>query len=224
MPNKLRIPDRHTPPLAEFLRLSSADVAALVQTLREETPQLALTHLTEAMAARLSIDRRRIDEIVNLLAGLEVVKEGRDLPVKEFVAELRSAMEVSGREELQTLDWAAFQDAMEAALSDDSALALSTKALGVLQDHARIFCSARVLTDLRPVFRSSVEQEPFAFIVVHTLKVAHHEAGRHHEFFVALDQVDVRHLASLLERAIKKEESLKSLATEKGLKIMEPIG
>ena len=219
---KLRIPDRQAPHLAEFLRLSPTDLAVLVQTLREEAPRLALTNLTEAIATRLSVDRERIDAIVGMLAGLEVVKEGDDLPVKEFVAELRAAMEASGREDLQTSDWSAFEQAMESALSEDSALALSTKALGVMQDHARIFCSGRVLTDLRPIFRSSVEQDPLAFVTVHTLKIAYHEAGEHREFYVALDLGDVQKLASLLERAIKKEESLKAITTEKGLKVLEP--
>jgi hypothetical protein len=222
MPGKLRIPARQAPSLAEFLRLSPADVAALVQALREEQPRLALAELTEAIAARLSIERERIDELVDLLAGLEIVKEGRNLPVKEFVAELRAAMESSGRQELQAADWTAFQTSIEAALSDDSALALSTKALGVMQDHAKIFCAGRVLTDLRPVFRSNAEQEPFAFVAVHTLKIGYHEAGEHREFFVAMDQSDVRLLAALLERAIKKENSLKSVMIGRGLKLLEP--
>jgi len=221
MPVKLRIPEEQAPSLAEFLRLSPSDLAALLQGLREEQPSLALTELTEAIASRLSIERKRIDEIVVLLASLELVKEGRGLPVNEFVAELRAAMEASGREELRPEDWNSFQAAIEEALSDESALAISTKAMGVMRDHARIFCDGRVLTDLRPIFRSNVDQEPLAFVAVHTLKVIYHENGKHREFFVAMDRNDVKKLASLLERAARKEESLKALTAEKGLRVFE---
>jgi hypothetical protein len=221
MPVKLRIPEQQAPSLAEFLRLSPADLATLLQSLREEQPSLALSELTEAIATRLSTDRKRIDEIVSLLAGLELAKEGRGVSVKDFVTELRAAMEASGREDLQPADWTTFQEAIEEALSDESALAVSTKALGVMRDHAKVFCDGRVLTDLRPVFRSKVDQEPHAFIAVHTLRLTYHENGTHREFFVALDRNDVKQLASLLERAIKKEESLKALTTEKGLRILE---
>jgi hypothetical protein len=222
MPVKLRIPEQQAPSLAEFLRLSPSDLAALLQSIRDEQPSLALSELTDAIAARLSLDRKRVDDIVVLLTSLEMVKEGRGLPVREFVAELRAAMEASGRDDLQPADWGTFQKAIEEALSDEGALAISTKALGVMSEHARTYCEGRVLTDLRPVFRSNVDQEPIAFIPVHTLKIAYHEnAGKHREFFVAMDRSDVKKLAALLERALKKEESLKTLAAEKGLKVLE---
>jgi len=218
---KLRIPKQQAPSLAEFLRLSPVDLAALLQSLREEQPSLALAALTQSIAARLSLDRERINDIVDLLTGLEIAKERGGLPVKDFVAELRAAMETSGREDLRPADWTSFQAAIEEALSDESALAVSTKALGVMQDHAKIFCDGRVLTDLRPVFRSNVAQEPLAFIAVHTLKIGYHENGKHCDFFVALDRNDVKELAALLERAIKKEEALKALTAEKGIRIFE---
>jgi len=223
MPVKLRIPEHQAPSLAEFLRLSQADLDALLQSIREEEPGLALSRLIETIASRLSIDRQRTNEIIGLLASLERVKEGRGLQVKEFFAELRAAMEASGKDDLKPADWSAFQEAIEAALSDESAFAISTKALGVMADHAKVFCDGRVLTDLRPVFRSSADQEPLAFITLHTLKIAYHEHsnGKHREFFVAMDRNDIHKLISVLERALKKEASLKALTSEKGLRVFE---
>jgi hypothetical protein len=130
-------------------------------------------------------------------------------------------MEASGKADLKPADWTAFQETITEALSQESALAVSSKALDVMQDHARVFCYGRVLTDLRPIFKAEVEQGPSAFVAVHTLKIAYHEGGEHQELFVALDRNDIKQLADLLSRALKKEEALRSLASQRDLKILE---
>lgn len=221
MPAKLRVPDRYAPALAEFLRLSPQELAEFLQTIHEEKPNLALSELAETIANRLSIDRERIEEIIRLLTSLQMAQEGLGLSAEDLVNQLRAAMEASGKEELRLVDWQGFQESITEALSEDSALALSSKALDVMGDHAKIYCYGRVLTDLRPIFRADVEQGPSAFVAVHTLKLGYHEAGEHKEFFVALDRNDVRQLADMLERALRKEESLKTLASGKDLKILQ---
>jgi hypothetical protein len=221
MPAKLRVPDRYAPSLAEFLRLSPQEIALFLRMIREEQPNLALSKLADTIAGRLSIDRKRVEEIVNLLTSLQMAQEGLGMSAADLVAELRAAMEASGKAELQPSDWSAFEESITEALSEESALAVSSKARDVMQDHSKIYCYSRVLTDLRPIFKSDIGQGPSAFVTVHTLKIAYHENGEHKEFFVALDREDVKQLADLLARAAKKEDSLKSLSHDKGLTILE---
>ncbi len=221
MPSKLRVPDQFAPALAEFLRLSPQELAGFLKTILEEQPNLALSKLAETIASRLSIDKGRIEEIIRLLTSLQMAQEGLGLTVADLVAELRAAMEASGKNELSHTNWAEFEASISEALSEETALAVSSKALDVMQDHSKIYCYGRVLTDLRPIFKADLSQEPSAFVTVHTLKVAYHEAGEHKEFFVALDRSDVTQLADLLARALKKEDALKALTQDKGLRILE---
>lgn len=137
------------------------------------------------------------------------------------MAELRAAAESSGKPEFQSTNWSAFQEAILEALSQDTALAVAAKAAGVMSDHPKVFCHARILTDLRPIFESSVDNPPAAMVAIHTLKIVYHEAGEHREFYVAMDSLDAMQLASLLERAFKKEESLKALSAKTGITLLE---
>jgi hypothetical protein len=220
---KLRVPDRYAPSLAKFVLLSPQEIAALLKAIREDKPSLDIPGLIDAIAGRLDMERARVDEIVNLLISLQGARESLGLPVNEFVAEIRSSLEASNREELQDLtpDWEKFQEEISAALAEDTALALSAKALDVMTDHAKRYCTVRILTDLRPVFRSEVDGEEPMFVIVHTLKVVYHETGKHAELFVALDRSDLEQLQGAVERALKKEESLKSLALSKGMRTLE---
>jgi len=220
--NKLQLPERYEPYLAEFLSLTPRELATFLRTIREEEPDLAGSKLAATITDRLSIARKRVDQVIRLLAGLQAARENLGLSVEDFVAELRAAIEASGKPDLLPKDWPSFQAAITEALSAESALAISSKALDVMLDHERFFCSARVLTDLRPVFKSGAEQEPPAFVTIHTLKIVYHESDdKHREFFVALDRNDVKRLTDLLGRALKKEESLKALTADKGIKILE---
>ncbi len=218
----LRIPDKYASSLAEFLRLSPQELAKFLDILRDEEPSLAVSRLTDTISARLSIERSRVNETIRLLQSLQAAREGLGTSVEEFVSELRAAMEASGKEELQPADWAAFQKAITDALSEN-ALSVSSKAWEVIREHSHVYCSARVLTDLRPIFKNEVEQAPSAFVAVHTLKLVYHQDGKHHDFYVALDRSDIEQLATVLQRALSKEQSLRALTSAKGVKILDEV-
>jgi hypothetical protein len=220
---KLRIPDRYAPSLAKFILLTPEEIAVLLKALREGRPSLSIEEIAEALASRLPLERGDLDGIFNLLVGLQGARGGLELSVDEFVAALRASLESSNHEELRDLtpDWSAFQKAITEALADDTALAISAKAMDVMSDHAKRFCTARVLTDLRPVFRSDVEKEDPIFVMVHTLKLVYHENGEHLETFLSMDRNDLFKLRDVLGRAIKKEESLKAVTAQKGMKVLE---
>lgn len=221
MPIKLTIPDPYTASLAEFLRLAPQELAAFLGALREEKPTLEASALARSLEARLSLGGTKVQDIVRLLASLYIARDPIEEEVGEFVAALRTAAESSGKEELQTADWESYQSAIIEALSSDTALAVAAKAAGVMSDHARVFCHARILTDLRPIFESDVEQAPAALVTIHTLKIVYHEEGVHREFFVAMDGRDAGQLSALLDRAFKKENSLKALSAAKGITFLE---
>jgi hypothetical protein len=95
-------------------------------------------------------------------------------------------------------------------------LYIMSKAAGVMTDHEHVYCDARILTDIRPVFLE-VADAPTTAVVIHTLKLVYHEgnenAGRK-EFRIALDINDLRNLSDLLKRAITKSETLKTSSSK----------
>ena len=221
MPVKLKVPDKYQPYLAEFANLSPEVMAALVEGLRDARPSLELDEFAESIANRLSIDSARARRFVELLSSLHAVREGMGGGVEDFLAELRAAVEATGSAEMQPADWEAFQRTIADALAADTALSVSAKALDVMTDHQRVFLYARVLTDLRPIFRLDVAAAPAAMVAVHHLKIVCREDGVPREFFVTLDRADLATLVESLQRALEKEKSLRALAENKSLTLLE---
>ncbi|HWT01915.1 MAG TPA: hypothetical protein VN256_16830 [Pyrinomonadaceae bacterium] len=90
-------------------------------------------------------------------------------------------------------------------------LQLIAKAHDVLLEHAQTFSSARIVSDIRPVFRDSVDDQPVAAVIVHMLNLTYFQAGERQEFVVALDTKDIQDLLDTCERAKKKTERLKAV-------------
>ena len=203
------------------MQLPPAKVAELLASLREEQPTLEVEELVQSISRRLMLDVGKVRELLLLLSSLVTTRESYGAGVDEFVEALHSAMEATGRATLVPSDWAAFENAMGEALSSDSAVSLTFKALDLLNDHQRTYWYSRILTDLRPIFRAEVTEPPAAMVVVHTLKLGYRDGDATRELFVAMDSFDVRGLIATLERAISKEESLRALAEQRQLTLLE---
>lgn len=89
-------------------------------------------------------------------------------------------------------------------------LARASKALSVSTDHEHAFYDAKILSDIRYVFRPDIEAEPYGATIVHVLKVVYHTERDHKAFFVALDGKDLTVLKQIIERAEKKTTKLRN--------------
>ncbi|HEX8163529.1 MAG TPA: hypothetical protein VF538_16785 [Pyrinomonadaceae bacterium] len=106
-------------------------------------------------------------------------------------------------------------------LSRIEALRLVIKAHNVLTTHSQAYSSARILSDIRPVFGEGVEDSPKGALIVHMLNLTYYENRKRREFVVALDTKDVDELITVLERARAKTESLKSVIASTKLPYIE---
>lgn len=121
-----------------------------------------------------------------------------------------------------TLDWGAFADDLNTIMRAEGSLGVSAKVAGLRGEYENVYYSARVLTDIRPVFGADPTSKPVAGAVVHTLRLTFHQTGSEsrNEFYVAMDSKDLTQLRQLLDRAAAKEVSLASVIEEAGMKYL----
>jgi hypothetical protein len=98
-------------------------------------------------------------------------------------------------------------------LNNPKSIGVSSKALEVMTQHQHIFCKARILSDIRPVFADNPEMADAA-VITHTLELGFHRNGQHHDFYVALDADDLKKLKMIIERAEKKHVALQSILSK----------
>lgn len=206
------IPKQYQEGLAQLLTLSGEEIESLRQALKDVPGALKATTLKSKLASESSIPLEKIDEIINTLLSLYSLRSYLDLSIPEFLEQLTQAMEQSGNDKLQLPSQN--HDLFKAhlmSLLDSRALTITAKAPEVWFDHKYAFCSARIFSDIRPVFSMQAEVLPLAAGIVHTLKITYHTGDKTDDFYIAMDAGDIKTLREVLDRADLKFGNLKSI-------------
>lgn len=218
---RLNIPERHRKALKSIRTLPENNIQEIRSILDGATSGVG-----QSDEADVSIDPERVIRLVkstipeNLrgvweaVLSLYLVKSQRDETTEQFVEEVCDAMErLDGDLQLPHSERGIVASKLLSLLNAE-VFAVVTKAADLETEDERLFCQARILTDLRPVFGSEVSDGPQAVIVLHTLKVEFHEQGdlkNHREFYLRLDADDLKALREVVERAEKKARTLSSV-------------
>lgn len=207
----IRIPDRHRPGIVKIRLVREEGFAELVWAL-ENCPVVArFPLLSSRVASQVKLlSKTEIDEILRTLLSLASSLADSEVSVDKCASDLVEAMRASEREDLRLSpeNEDVFKSRM-ARLLNISSLNMSAKACRVRTDYPRVFCDAKVLSDIRPVFDKPADK-PIGSVINHSLRVEYHEGGDHKEFYVELDAEDLSKLKKIFERAETKAASLKA--------------
>lgn len=220
----LRIPTSHERPLADLIGMAASESERLVDVFRSAPAALRLDDLAERVASSTGLEEDRALRLVRMLASMYRARE--DTPIDRFVDDVRDAAVALDKNSLQPKDgnWDGFKRALQSILSSDQSLGVTAKASDIRGQHQNVYCRARILTDVRPVFGQNVAQAPSAAVITHTLRLSTHQEGDFsttRDFYVALDEADLEELKHLVERAIRKEATLKSQISQVGMTCLE---
>jgi hypothetical protein len=217
----LRIPRTEESALARLLGLSSEQHADLSRALRESGPCLSIKGLADRVAEKIpTLPKHELRDLVRVLATLYTVRDREQADPAAFLTDIERAAKETRRDELgDKVDWTIARTRLGELLSNNHSLGVTAKAVDVLREHERVFCDARILTDVRPVFAADVHQTPDATVLIHELRIAYHESGDLKAIYVAMDSSDVRSLRDALERAVAKEATLEKLSKVPMLRI-----
>jgi hypothetical protein len=101
---------------------------------------------------------------------------------------------------------------------------LSTTAVATdLQtQNPRNFQSAKIVTDIRPVFDDEVQARPRGAVIVETLQIQTWTREANIELiFVSMDEQDLTQLREIIDRALFKTKTLRTLLDEQSLPYFE---
>ena len=209
---RIRIPKDRQTGFVRLLELNDDGFDELM-TVLDRTP---LIYRTDKMISTLIADLKIISqdiatEIIKSVFPLYSIQSESELPINAFVEEICKIIERtpsinidlsgSNRDELNKR--------LTKLLSVQSAN-IASKAKSLMFEHNHIFQSARIFTDVRPVFGQDITEAPVAYVIVHMVRIRYFEDGQIKEFFAALDTNDVQKLNDVTERAKLKVKSLKS--------------
>lgn len=220
----LDIPEEYEDGLVTVIKLSDEAFNELASALG--TAAFALRHRALALnvaSTVTSIPEEEISQIIEMLISMNIVRRGADVDTSEFVDDVYDAITESDDPELAFISEKeeTFKKRLSRLLESKS-LEVISKAQSVMLDHERRFCSARIGTDVSPVFSSDAEQPPMAAVITHTLRISFHQDSNDiKEFFVEMNERDLEKLNRSIKRAEQKAKGLKTVLDAAKLPYLE---
>jgi hypothetical protein len=219
------LPPHDAARLREFLKLADEKVSILLTALSEAPPEFNYNDLTaKVFASANNISIEVIQGIILVLVSLYRTVDKREVPVAEFLdKDAFPSFSEAGvfTSDAKDSEWIKLRSFLLAALSEERSVGTAAKAGPVQTDHDHVFTGARILTDLRPIYHLNLAETPSAATVVHMLKITHRDHyQRHFDSYFALDSNDLEAMKGIIERAQKKEETLRNVISKTGVTLL----
>ncbi len=222
----LRVPEQDIAVIKRLLELSDDQIAEFLNSLAQAGQNFNIFDLSAEISSKVKLPNDLILSVIKMLAGIYVTRDARNAPLRPFVDQeillsIKNA-KVFSPENSET-QWAKLQKFFITALSLENTLGTAAKAGYVLTQHERIFDGARIMTDVRPIFHFDVAEKPESAVIIHMLRITQRDQYRKfQDQYFALDSNDIRNLKAVIERALKKEETLKGLMQKSGVTVLNP--
>lgn len=214
----ISVPDAYQSGVDALVHITDDQFSQLLSALKAAKPSLFSTGLASQVAPSINgLKSREVRRIVESLVAMYAVRIRLGISSSEFASGISAAIDDFEEASFSEEDKLRLAERLTQLLEMEKSLGITSKANDVLTEHEHTFCSARVLTDIRPIFQSDLASPPSEAVVVHTLKIAYHQDREHKEFYVALDSDDIQMLKSAIERAELKDRSAKSLLDKAGV-------
>lgn len=206
------MPERFALALVDLARLSDDQLAELRGVLEQQPLLLDRASLYDALeqvTSRFDVNGATLGRALLTLGSVRAMHAWSYEDIAEALIEAESISE-----DEQTRQRTATR--VVELLATPSVAALS-KINDLLWSNRNTFHNARFITDVRPIWLDDANEEPIASVVVHELELTYIREGETKTFYIAMDEDDLNHLASVLDRGFAKSRSLRSLLQRAGL-------
>jgi hypothetical protein len=182
-------------------------IAALAEAPVISNPRAMAEHVAKKIP---SVPADKLVSLIETLYAMYQIRELSGVSHARFLTDLTEAILKHPELRIPPKELPKLRSLLERLL-DIGTLNTIAKAARLQRDGERLYCSSKVLSDIRPVFGSDPSERPRGAVLTHTLKIGYHEGSGHTEFHVVLDSTDLGELANVIRRAELKDKTLRGL-------------
>ena len=208
----LSIPDEEFPVLAKIANLENDSFEAFSTALKEVPPPFGRENYVSKLALRLpSFKRSEISRMLNTIIALYRVKEKTEMPPSQIADLINEAAAESSEfgQMFEGNSGGVLKQRLTILPSLNKTLGYGTKCVLAMEDNERVCLNSEITSDLRPMFGDDEEQIKAA-VINHTLQIAFKSEDERSNFYVTLDDMDLKTLKEKIEKAQQKSIQLKS--------------
>ena len=225
----ITIPEHAHPAIVTLLKLSDEQFETFSKALSVARPGVFALWIAKPIAEELDVDLRQLESLVDTLFTLNGL-----LPVWAVSADVFGPAVAAGAVEQHLGGLTELGPDSEklglrlASLIAVPTIEVSAKARDLWRANRETLMTARVITDLRPVFSDADGLKPAAGIITHSFVMRvmtsggiSEQSGSEAVHQISLDLDDLRQLKDQIQRALTKESSLREWMKDAGLRCIK---
>lgn len=212
MPLISSIPEDFREGFKELAEISDSNFSSFLEALAKVEHYPNLENLSEAIEVENDELDFDVKEIIDSIGSLQMSLDSNDKDIiSEVIEDVTFLAEELGLLKTESKD--VFKRRL-AALLDVEKIYYAAKADSLLNNYGNSYIQARILSDIRPIFDlGDAEEIPKAGLILHNLTIHYNsnEEPFHKDITLSLTSYGIKDLISVLNRAEKKEISLRKL-------------
>lgn len=219
--NLLEVPRDEQGVFASLLRLSGSGIEGLESALNHIQPTLVADALISQLKNNPDLANvQDLDEIIGSLVNLAGTAYSVGATVEETVDAVIASIRNDDVVELSDEATEELRGSLK-RLERTRSLELIAKGSQLIKAGERTFLSAKVYSDLRPIFVGE-ETQVAGGVIIHQFAVRSMRDGRREHTYFTLDSTDLDELQEVISRAVKKDKALRELAACSSTPILSP--
>lgn len=213
----LTVPKEFETAIAEIITADDVVFSELMSSLNSAPPAFKNEELAASIASDLEkISPDVIDAIIPALTSLHWVGSSAGVQLENLVSDLVEGIEKGDLKEAIAKSTPEKIKQRLLSLLETRAIRFTSKAREVQKTYGKTFCTAEMLTDIRPVFVNS-DEAPMAAMSNHILRITYHERDELKDLFLALTSDDLDDLDDLFEQGRRESAQLRSILDKAGV-------
>jgi hypothetical protein len=205
----LRIPQTQKEAFKAFMELPDKEADSILRALEVADPAISVDSLAKSILPNVGLGIGALRKFISVAGSLYLARDQQGVTAAQLADAAASAAMNEGLLTSDESEKASkLKERVAKFLALDRSLGVSAKATLLLVRHKNPLSSARIFTDVRPVFTGDVPV-PQAAVCFHTLELITNTDGRRSSYYAALDSADLMSLKKVVDRAIQKEKAIR---------------
>jgi hypothetical protein len=208
------IPQDEREGLKALAGLNTDQIGALLSRLASTPLNVDRDRFSSSVGQIEGVDAEELQTAVSALLFLHAFNSGIEVSTTQFVNDVCDSLAAT---KVEPDVVRRLREVLPEFVELES-LRLQAKAVDLQVDHGRTYQSAKIITELRPVFDMATAEHIVGALIAHVLKVTYFSSGQSQEIFIALDDSDLAELKKAIAKAEVKGRVLReSVVTKLGL-------
>ena len=204
-----RIPESQMPGFSALIQISDEQFDLLLETLRKFPSGAGLEAFQVVLKERLP--NSSFENLASVIFSFgTLLSKTKNHPYEDAVLGLSNAYISSSKIKLNSSQEEMLLSRLQKIFDNYHNLRNTFKAYNLLSSNENVFIDAQIISDVRIIFNEDLDDQDRNAVIIHRLKIECDSRENSKDFYFALDSKDLIKLSQQIQRAIQKEELIKT--------------